>query len=89
MARRNFTLLIIVLIIILIVVFGFWYFRQIPSAPGSDTGGINFFSNFNPFGKKPLSPPAEPTPPTDVSGFKPAEEIPVTTTAPEKTGTSP
>ena len=50
MSKRNFILLIIVLFIGAIAVFGFLYFQQQPkNGAGGNTGGTNFFSQFNPF----------------------------------------
>lgn len=71
MSKRNFILLIIVLAVILIVVFGFLYFQK-PKGTDTDTGGTNFFFDFNPFGEGKTKP--EPTPPTDVSGYVPPED---------------
>src|SRR3989344_1322949 len=66
MSKRNFILLIIVLGAVIIAVFGFLYFRKPTTPPEGDTGGTNFFSQFNPFG---ASKPATPTitPPINVS----------------------
>jgi peptidoglycan hydrolase-like protein with peptidoglycan-binding domain len=50
MTKRNFILLIIIVITIVIVIFGFLYFSQPKTPTGDDTGGTNFFSQFNPFG---------------------------------------
>ncbi len=76
MSKRNFILLIIILVAILAVVFGFLYFRE-PSTPtGTDTGGTNFFSDFNPFDKSTTIPPKV-TPPVDISGFAPPPETEV------------
>ncbi len=76
MSRKNFILLIIILVAILAVVFGFLYFREPPTPTGTDTGGTNFFSDFNPFGKSTTIPPKV-TPPVDISGFTPPPEIEV------------
>ncbi len=51
MSRRNFTLLIIVLGLIIVSVFWVLYSRQSPTSPTGDSGGTNFLSMFNPFGK--------------------------------------
>jgi hypothetical protein len=70
MSKRNFILLIIILIVIIITFFGFLYFRQ-PTVPTiDDTGGTNFFSQFNPFGNGKINPPKT-TPPVDVSNYQP------------------
>jgi hypothetical protein len=77
MSKRNFILLIIVLIILVVGVLGYFYFNQPASPTGSDTGGTNFFSQFNPFGTSPNKPTTPVvTPPVDVSGYQPnpAEE---------------
>ncbi len=75
MSKRNFILLIIILIIIVIAIFGFLYFQQPVTPAGEDTGGTNFFSQFNPFGNgKPNTTPPVVTPPVDVSGYKPTQE---------------
>lgn len=55
------------------MVFGFLYFRQDTGTGGEDTG-TNFFSQFNPFGTGTIKPPTV-TPPTDISGYEPGEEI--------------
>ncbi len=68
MQRRNVILLIIVLIIILGIIFGFLYFQKPKGTLIPDTGGTNFFSNFNPFG---TNKPKAPEKPADVSGYVP------------------
>jgi len=75
MSKRNFILLIIVLAIAVIAFFGFLYSQQQPTnTTGGNTGGTNFFSQFNPFssGTKNTTPPTT-TPPTDISGNQPPE----------------
>ena len=75
MSKRNVTLLIIVLIIIIIGIFGFLYFSNTSSQPGSTATGTNFLSNLLSFGKnKNIQPTA--TGPANISGY-----VPNTTTA--------
>lgn len=75
MSKRNFILLIIILTIAIIAVFGFLYFRQPASTPGTNTEGTNFGLIFNPFGNsKPATPPVV-VPPVDISGYQP-ESVP-------------
>lgn len=77
MSKRNLILLIIVLIVAVAAVFGFLYFNQGTNTAGTDTGGTNFISQFNPFGTSTPKPPVV-TPPVDISGYEPGpvEEIP-------------
>ena len=72
MSKRNFTLLIIIVTIILAIILGFWYFQK-PSSTENGGIGTNFFSSFNPFGRKTNPPPT--TPPVDVSGYVPPTDI--------------
>ncbi|MES3031974.1 MAG: hypothetical protein V4699_01895 [Patescibacteria group bacterium] len=69
MQKRNFILLIIVLVITTISILVFLSFRKGTTPAEDTTPGTNFFSQFNPFGTKPV-PPAV-TPPVDVSGYVP------------------
>lgn len=74
MSKRNFILLTIILIIIVIAVLGFLYSQRNVTAPGEDSSGTNFISQFNPFGSdKPTTTPPGTTP-TDVSGYEPGPE---------------
>ena len=50
------------MLVIVAIVFGFLYFRESTSAPVVDTGGTNFFSDFNPFGTSKTVPPKVTTP---------------------------
>ncbi len=65
MPRRNFIFLIIVLILILAGVFGFLYFGGYNNRVIENIPGINFLSQFNPFGSNPG---------TGVVGENPGEE---------------
>ena len=73
MSKRNLILFIIILVIIATVILGFLYFRTPKGGEGNGTGGINFLSEFNPFGKSKTVTPA-PTTPTDVSGEPTGDE---------------
>jgi hypothetical protein len=75
MSKRNVILLIIIFTVIVAVIFGFFYFYQPVSQPGTPTTGTNFFANFLPFGggNKNTTPAAE-TPPANVSGYVPPSE---------------
>ncbi len=75
MSKRNFILLIIVLVIIILIVFGFLFFQKDSTAPGESGGGTNFLSQFNPFGNGGTTNPPVSTPPVDVSGYVPPEEV--------------
>ncbi|MEK7140354.1 MAG: hypothetical protein AAB815_01065 [Patescibacteria group bacterium] len=66
MSKRNLILFIIILVILAAVVLGFLYFRQPKGGEEGDTGGINFLSEFNPFGRKKEATPA-PAIPIDIS----------------------
>jgi hypothetical protein len=71
MSKRNFILLIIILLIAGTAIFGFFYFRGTNSTtPGTIDSGINFISQFNPFGAS--TKPGDTTSPVDVSGYQPA-----------------
>ena len=74
MSKRNFILLIIILVIVILAVFGFLYFKKpAVNTTGDNTeGGTNFFSQFNPFGKKPTPPVV--TPPINVPEYQPSTE---------------
>ncbi len=62
--------------VILLVTFGFLYFNR-PPGGGEGDDGTNFFSQWNPFGKKPTPPP--PPPPPETPGVTPpVTEIPKT-----------
>ena len=74
MSRRNLVLLIILLGAIIIVFFGFLYFRQESPTP-TDTGGTNFFDQFNPFATTPNKPPATGTPIDNTGSAEPKGEI--------------
>lgn len=60
--------------IIVLVFFGFLFFRKSPTGTIEDGGGTNFFSQFNPFGSGPKTPPTT-TPPVDVSGYQPEPTV--------------
>lgn len=72
MSKRNIILIIIILAVIFVAVFGFVYFSQ-PANQDGTTEGINFLSNFLPFGKSKNVTPQN-TSPTDVSGYIPTED---------------
>lgn len=67
MSNRNLVLLIIFLVIAVAIVFGLIAFIKPETPEAEDTGGTNFFSNFNPFGNNKTTSPNT-TPPTDISG---------------------
>ena len=58
----------------MIAVFAFLYSRpDTPTPRESDSGGINFISQFNPFGKGKTTP-RDTTQPVDISGYEPGPE---------------
>ncbi len=70
MSKRNVILLIIILVLLAGGFLGYLYTHQ-PAAPTTgDTGGTNFFANFNPFGKRTVTTPTGQNP-ADVSGYTP------------------
>lgn len=74
MSKRNFILFIIVLIVLMVAVFGFLYFRGKTTDTTEDDGfGINFISQFNPFGTSKPTPP-EVTPPIDITDDESAND---------------
>jgi len=76
MQKRNFILIVIALLILTGGVLTYLYFNKPQTLPPEEEG-TNFFSNFNPFSKNTPKPP-QTTPPEDVSGYEPDEEIVIT-----------
>ena len=74
MSKRNFILLIIVVVIAVLAVLGYLYFNPALQTGGTDTGGTNFISKFNPFKTTTAPAPKTPSQPVDVSGFQPGPE---------------
>lgn len=58
----------------MLVIFGFLYYRQNPINPNDGSGGTNFLSRFNPFGRSEDAPTGNNDTPIDIT-----EEIPVET----------
>ncbi|MDO8658963.1 MAG: hypothetical protein Q7K54_00005, partial [Candidatus Parcubacteria bacterium] len=72
MSKKTFILLIIILALAGVATWGFFTFiKTAPTAPGEESTGTNFISQFNPFGTSTKKNPTT-TPPVDVSGYQPS-----------------
>ena len=78
MTKRNFILLIIILLITIILFFVFLNFRQPTTPTIKDTGGTNFFSQFNPFASSKPTTPINTNPPIEIPQDNPDDTTPVT-----------
>jgi len=76
MSKRNLIFLIITLIVILLIIFGFLYFNSNKQNPGEESPGINFISQFNPFGKTTVKPPTQ-VPPSNPPVYQPNPNLDV------------